>query len=559
MSGVVAVLTLTAVVAGQAVPARMFTFSLAPPLPVAAVVSPAVPTPPAELHAAALYDLTGLVAAGADPRNVRYLSLHGVAAAERDDFFRALKYALRKTKWRQADYHPVRFYSGLLVRLDLAALGWDRAQRSRRIALLRGEGVDVSTFHEDFWELLATADPYWFTSSGYGPGYRRGWLDPGIDARLRALTYASKAVLSAHQVLPLLLSDDTRTSKERPFGRGGIYSQALLIPPKEIDLHRALGVSDRLVDGDALLRSGAAVAASYVAKANREIQFRPSSYPWGGGFLAETFDFKGGTDGDAAKNVFESLVGTARHDGREVYFTKPDGDLGTALYDAAGNQVAFVPAEIAVDQREGVADREKSVVNTYKCISCHDAFDGVIPVADKLGPLAVGRRSAVKAYSYSHERLTELLADAEDYYLSDLPGRVNAFRAGYAARSRACNGLSPAANAQLIVRYVEAYNLDLVTPAQAAREAGYDLPTARLLWRTARRYSVDRNGYKVVQESPQLVALYAGQPVRRAAWERAYADFLRADVYPWEYAGLEYCCAFQHVPWFGPPSEGKRP
>src|SRR6185437_3802674 len=237
-------------------------------------------------------------------------------------------------------------------------------------------------------------------------------------ARLRALTYASKAVLSAHHALPLLLSDDVRTSKEFPFGRGGVYSQALLIPPREADLYKALGVPINLADRDSQLRSGAAVPVSYVAKSNREIQFVPSAYPWGSGFLTRTFDVVEGTDGAADKNVFESLAGTLKHDGREIYFTLPSGDLGSALYDAEGKQVAFVPSTIAVDQRPDVQDRERSVVNAYKCISCHDQRDGVIPADDKLGRLALDPRVAVKAYSHDPGSLTRLVADADDYYFS---------------------------------------------------------------------------------------------------------------------------------------------
>jgi hypothetical protein len=528
------------------------TFSLRPPPPPAET-----PAPPAELHAACLRDALGLRASGYDTTGVRYLSLHGVAPGERESFWRTLLYALRKTKWRQTDYSPVRFYSGLLVRLDLPSLGWDKAQRSSRIALLKREGVDTSTFKEDFWEELASRDVYWFTTT-YRAGYaaNRGWLDPGVDYQLRVLTQASKAVLSAHQVLPLLLNDDTRTSKEHPFGKGGVYSQALLIPPKERDLYKALGVPIGLADGDSQLKSGAAVPVSYVAKANREVQFLPSAYPWGNGFLARTFDFVENTDGDKDKNVFESVVGTARHDGREVYFTKPDGDLGSALYDAAGDQVAFVPTTIAVDQRPDVADRERVVTNAYKCISCHDVRDGVIPADDRFGALALDPRVAVKAYSKDHRKLTRLLSDAEDYYLSGLPERIVSLQRTFAARAKACNGLPPAQSARLVVKFVEAYNLDLVTPEQAAREAGYDPDSARLLWRAARK--VDDAKY-LVQENPQLVALYAGQPIRRAAWERAFSDMMRADLFPWEYpGGMDYCLAFKRVPWM-PPPEGETP
>ena len=34
--------------------------------------------------------------------------------------------------------------------------------------------------------------------------------------------------------------------------------------------------------------------------------------------------------------------------------------------------------------------------------------------------------------------------------------------------------------------------------------------------------------------NPQLIVLSAGQPIRRAAWERAWVDAMRATVYPWE-------------------------
>lgn len=472
---------------------------------------------PGEQHLAAFVDLGRLPA---ELRvDSRWLSLAAIPPEERDSFVRSLTFVLNSTSFRSSLFRPKRI-SPSVVRIDLGALGWDRDSRRERIARLKGQGVDTSKFKADLWEEFVRDDPYFLVTQevtrkrdGTDAKKRivRGWIDPAADLALRVGTGSAMAILRADWLLPRLLLEAAN---------GGYYSQALLFPPTEVDLYKSFGVNRKLVDADPQLRSGGAVLSSVVALHNRELQLIPSLYGHDDRFIWRTFDFA--VDDIGNKSVLDFLAGTVKQDGREVIGTLPNGLHWYYLADGKGKQVAVVPQAIAIDLRPGAFDpiKERSVINAYKCISCHGPTGGVYPFDDVVARAILA--DGIVQYPIAKDKKVAEAAvrEAEDYYLSGLAKKMVRQQESYTARVKACNGTETGPNAAAVVGLVETYIYDLVTPAQAAREMGRSLEVAKLLWRNS--------------GNSQLNVLWSGQAIKRVAWEKSWADAMRADTYPWD-------------------------
>lgn len=466
---------------------------------------------PAEVHAAALGDLVTKVPPERQG-DVRYVSLHAAPPGkERDSLYQSLLFALNSTSFRSTLALPPRVYGGVLVRLNLVALSWDRASRMARIARLAGLGVDVATFKPDLWEELIQGEPYFFVTYATNGEVSRGWLDPAADDELRKRTYSSKAIVRADWLIPRLM---------REAADNGIYSQVLLLPPKESDLYKSFGIDQKLVDGDPVLRSGGAVLDSVVALHNRELQLIPSLYGFDEKFVWRTFDFA--ADATRDKSVIDTLGGKAKHDGREIIGTLPNGLHWYYLVNGAGTQVNVVPQNIAIDQRSGAFEKikDRSVTNSYKCVSCHGPASGIQPFEDVIGKAILAPGIGLTTIAYTKDRVGQISGELEDYYLSGLAGKIQRQNASYSARVKATNGLTPGENGAAINEAVEDYVFALVTPEQAAREMGQTIEAARVLWRAS--------------GNSHAVLLSGGISIRRAAWEVAYTDIMRANVYQWE-------------------------
>jgi hypothetical protein len=467
---------------------------------------------PAEVHAASLDDLVQRVPP-ASQRDTRYVSLHAAAAGPaRETLYRSLIFALNSTSFRSTLAQPPRVYKDVLVRLSLSALGWDAIARSARIERLKGQGVDVSSFKPDLWEEIVRDEPYFAATTNYSGDLRRGWVDPNLDYQLRLRTHSTKALVRADWLIPRLL---------REAQDGGVYSQALLLPPLEGDLYRAFGINQKLVDGDPQLRSGGAVLDSVVALHNRELQLLPSLYGWDEKFIWRTFDFASDSTGD--KSVIETLAGKVKHDGREIIFTLPNGLHGYYLSNGQGQQVNVVPQAIAIDQRSGAFEKlkDRSVITAHKCIGCHtETGGGIRPFEDVVARIILSPGIGIAALSYSKDRVSQVASEIEDYYLTGTSQKITRQNASYAARVRATNGLDPGVNGQNINEAVEGYIYGLITPEDAAREMGQSLQAARIMWRAS------GNSYANM--------LSGGISIRRAAWESAFPAVQRETVWPWE-------------------------
>lgn len=478
----------------------------------ARVLPPPPPPSPSAQVSAALADLRKVAP---DKRHVtRYLSLTAVPEKDRERYLGVPGFTLNSMSWRSrvASFPRV---GDDLVRVDLTAIAWDKASRAKRLAELQALGVAYPDEAKlaDIWETIAAADPYYFASQVRADGSLfRGWLDPKQEEELRYLSQSSKAILRADWLVSKLWV-------ESKFG--GYYSQVLLLPAKEADLYKLLAIDIKRFESEPTLRHGAAVPDSdAVAHFNRELQVIPGAYgevP----FLWRTFDFA--KDGDKAKDVFETLAGTAKHDGREIIFSLPNNLHGYYLSNGAGDQAAVVPQDIALDRRNdpGMRIRDRNVLNGYKCVDCHGPHNGIWPFLDKVGELAVKPGIGLAVISKDKDAAAVRREELEEYYLTNLSARVDGQTATYASAVRAASGLDSTANSRALIDAFNAYTWGMVTLDVAAAEMGLSRAEAVVQLRRA--------------ANPQLVILSSGTPIRRANWERSFPDAMQgAERYPWE-------------------------
>lgn len=482
--------------------------------------------PPDSVQRIVLLELDSV--APPDRPYTRYLDLSDIpVGVERDRIRKRVDFAANGTSWRPTFGHAEPVAAGRLLRIDLRQFGWDYASRWKRLRELESRGVrfdlrdaEARRLFLDPWEQLARLDPFFVTGDYEYGHYVRGWLDPAVTAALRRATYSCKPVLRASWVLPRLLT-------EKKFG--GIYSDLLMIPPKEADFYKSLLIDIRRFEGDNyLLRGGAVLGGGPdgVALHNRELQLFPSPYgPSGTGYYWRTFDVN--VDARGEKSVLESFRGTLRHDGREAIGTLPNGLHWYRLDDGKGNQAADVPPDIAQvkETPAGLPVRDVRVINAYGCIRCHAPSNGIYPFSD------VVRRIFLAPQANLVTKYRDEAAVLEDYYASDLGRIIERQRADYAESLRAACGMT-GAEAVGIVGAIEQQIHDPVTPERAAAELGYPADAARVYWLAAalphKTCGCQYPG------SPHLAILATGQPIRRAAWEQSAGDAYRAILHPWE-------------------------
>jgi hypothetical protein len=481
--------------------------------------------PPFQIHQIAASDLRA-VPAEARPYT-RYLSLHGIPDAERDSFCVALDLALNGASIRGDLYQPRRVGGGLLIRLDLRGLGWDRFSREVELDKLGKLGVKLEfktdrdrSFYEDEWEFIGYFDPYFVASDQY----KRGWLNPVLVDTFERVAHTRKLVVAAHWLLPRLMLER---------GDGGFYSQLLILPPLEKDLEKRLGVNAAFVDVDIRAKHGAAVPKSAsVAYSPREVQFLASGTGWDQYWYTRTLDFNRVENPD--KDVRERPGGNAKHDAREILFTLSNGLMGGYLANGKGRQVALAPQQIAEDQREAVPGRyyspTKTVFNVAKCFDCHNESRGLIGFDDNAIKLIDPKRRDTGYLVVDHDpkvaaRETTRL---EEFYRKGLREKLDLYRTSYEARVKELTGQDCLTSSRNLLRqydrYTSVYAAQMVTPADAAREMGYPETAARAMWKAA----------SVQYGNNQLGFLAAGQSITREAWERSVGDALRQDLFSWD-------------------------
>lgn len=513
----------------------------------AAALAAEIPVSPNEVHGLAAADLFTNVPAH-KRRVTRYLALSAVwrgdQGLDRSRFIQANDYGLNHVHFRSGIIRS-RFLGGsaesadlailgddqLLIRVDLQSLGWDRPARLARLEELERRGVkfkfkDAAERNRflDPWEDFARSDPYFKANEFNAKGeFVRGWLDPAVVNRVRKETYSESFIVRADWLLPRLL-----TEKDR----GGFYSELLMLPATEADLYKAFLVPIDAIERADQLRFGGAVATSIVAFRNRGLELLPSPYGAGARYIWRTYDFL--KDDVKEKNIYDSLAGTLQHDGREVIGSLPNGLQWYMLFDGKGKQVEVVPQNIALDMRRGTPDRDRSVVNAVKCISCHDL--GINKYTDLVGPTIAGKREGVGLFPFTRdvyaadkaEAVAAREASVLDYYRVAVEGglerEVNRHQESFAEAAKAVNDLPPEDSARAVLSWFDSYVHDLVSLPQAAAEMGLTVEAARgALIRT-----------DTVRASSALRMLAGGQPISRSQWEANFGSAMRALRYPWD-------------------------
>lgn len=448
---------------------------------------------------------------------IRFLSLHAIDEADRSDFMKALALAVNGAQFGGDLARLKLIAGGRLVRLDLRDLKWDRYSREVAIEDIARLGVNfvapgkaLNPAFVDIWEGIAASEPYFDPCRG---------IDPALAAQFARESCSRKPILSAHWLYPRLLLEAQD---------GGYYSFLLLNPAKKADLERRWGVFRQFIDVDPRAKHGAAVVKSAsVAYNPREILLLQSSIGFDQFHHWTTSDFLKADRKD--KDVRESPANTSRPDGQETIFSLPDGLHGFFLNNAAGDQVNLVPQQIAEDQRAArdgaYYSPTKSVVNPFKCWDCHGESRGVIGFDDNVIRLIVAdprQDTAYLVHSYGRKEAARAAEKIEEFYRRGLAGKAEQHRVSYEARVKECTGLDSFAATRLLVKFYDrltsAYAAELVSPEQAAREMGYPLILARVLWKAS--------------GNSQLGFLAAGQPITRVQWEKNVGAAFRVAAQP---------------------------
>lgn len=454
---------------------------------------------------------------------VRYLDFHVYPDSERESAIKSMTFALNSTSLKTNFFTPVMLNNKTLMRIDLKELGWDKSSRADKLAILEKFGVkfkldnaEKKRIFLDVWETFAQADKFFAVTTPDAKGYiHRGWLDPVLEDRVRTISQSSKLVLRADWLLPRLLL-------EKKFG--GFYSDLLMFPATEGDLYKSFGTNVDFVDSNNQLKQGGAVLRSIVALNNRELQLIPSYFGFDEKFIWRTFDFN--QVGKAETSVIQSFGGTAKHNGREIIGSLPNGLHWYYLADAVGNQVADVPPDIAQDKRQGPINvRERRVINAYKCISCHGEASGTYPFQDVVLKAIKNPNIALTVINKDKDKAEATKELLEEYYNSKLGKAVARQQESYSARVKDCNGMTSSENSQVLVDYIETYTYENVSQQQAANEMGVNLDVAKEYWKNS------GNGVASF--------LLSGEEVPRADWESAFSDVMQSIVYPWETAHVK--------------------
>lgn len=434
------------------------------------------------------------------------------AAKEKADFERSLLMTLNSLSWRPQLVKSLHHVTDTIVRINLTDLGWDSGFRTSRFNLMQKFGVrSLVTDNKflDIWETFAAADVYYQTPQVYNYQVYRGWIDPEVELSARNISCSTKFIIRANFLMPRLWVEK---------GQGGFYSQVLMLPPLEADLYKGMGVPVEFIDKDSTLKAGGAVLESVVALHNRELQLLPSIYGKDNmKFIWRTFDVE--KDGDQKDSVLEAFAGTVNFKGREIIGTSPNGTHWYYLCDNKGKQVDFVPQTIAIDMRPGDNIKDRTVYNAYKCLSCHGPVSGTYPFNDAVSKALLTPGIVLGVVGKDKKANAVQRQILEDYY-RNLDGAITQQQESYANVIKELNGLAPGVNSENVVGFFDKYTWRLVSPNQAALEMGLPLADAIDYW----RYS----------GNSQLIVLSGGHDIRRAAWEKSFADAMLGARYSWD-------------------------
>jgi len=461
---------------------------------------------PAEAAQAALAD-----AAKVDPARVkqtRWLTLANVPEAARDDTITAVNYALNAVSRSRLISTP-ELVGDDLLRLDLASY-----------ADLKNPTSYADVFRA--WENLAVQDPYFHlqTQVAVAPASTKskaaqpagtktaivkdaagntvaatvakvttdgGWVGIDTTAKLRETTTSVGAVLRADWFVAQVLSP-------------GPYYEWSGVPTKETEFLTALGVN--LEDINRLAADSAAnLFRSGVTGKPRRVVFRPS--PIGGVWITQDVG-KETPDKDPLRVPINYNGLKYQFDASEIFYSRPNGMWGTALYDAKGERQNAVPPNIATDHSAPPGHQE--LVPLVSCIRCHElngGSAGLQPFTDEQTKLPT------LDATLSDPQVTTRVAELYD--ARRLGREMDRAQEDYARAVDAATGLETKEATQAVSAVFGRQVYESVTLGVAAADVGIDDPA---------EYAGTLNG----TADPVLLALQAGRKVNRRSWEASFQE-----------------------------------
>lgn len=276
--------------------------------------------------------------------HLRYITLAhlhnaGSSAEELAIVHQGLYKLLASLSWKPQLHIPRGVGSqGLILRVDLRALGWSRA----------------------IWDWIIERDPY-------------AVIHDSADSRyIRRATRATVAQVRADWLISAAAAPP-------------LYHEILDIPTQLGELERRLGLDvARDVQRHRAMRAG--FNGSGVSQHNRVIERHDlghDRYYW------QSFDFRSSA---GERNIFAVPL-EFRPDGGEIIFSLPNGFQGYMIVDERGRRIDKAPTEVVADPRRP----DRAVTNGISCMGCHDR--GIIPKKDEIRDHVLANRRAFERRS----------------------------------------------------------------------------------------------------------------------------------------------------------------
>jgi hypothetical protein len=433
------------------------------------VLAVLVATPADEVRAA-LADLR--MVAAVDRPTTRYVTLHAAPPEEWDNTTAAVSYVLNAVSRSPAIVRPIPLCGGRLLRIDLRVYG----------------------LPADVWELLvADGEPYFhITTKVLPPGAKRktqtvftdgGWVDLAAAAELRALSHSTGAIVRADWFV-------TKVSQPPHYYRFAAVSEDRDGWYRDLGIDPAAIVRLRANRGANIIRSG---VTRHVRRVSRW------QGPFGGAW--QTYDVSESRPG--RDPIRAPVPGDAnfKPEAGELIAAKANGLHLFGLYDAAGRRQDAVPDIVAKDDSDPHGD---GVIRPLlSCVRCH--------VEDGLRSIRNDQRALLQRGVVLFAESPDLASQLAEFYTNPKFDRdLGRDREDYAAAVERATGLDGPSAAAALAAVVRAYQYNLVTPEQAARELG--LPAGALPNITG------------VSDDPAILALAAGIDVQREQWEASFAQ-----------------------------------
>lgn len=411
------------------------------------LVAPAVAATPAGAVALARDDV--LRQTPALRPYLRYLSLHGLPAAERARAAKVLSFHVNSLSTEAEIVPPAPVGDGSLLRINLIDYGWSRKT----------------------WEKLADVEPYFHVrlekDQEYGHYDQYGqWVT--TETRKEKVTATAPWIAETPQQQAIIKGLIEVTQSQVPIVKADwFFAQTAIQADRDgTGYYDFLGLGKKQADFDTLVGFDAKLAARFKAEINGVVlrstvalnNRRLVRFGKIGGAKWITLDAKNGLD---RRNFARVLDEGFEFDATEQIASLPNGLHAFWLANARGERQDTAPDFIASDGSASGTDRR--VHASKSCVVCH--VEGIRPIDDWVRRLV---KPPLALQSPDYEKLKRL----RQLYLSDLDGSVKRDNEQYAAAVLRCNGLTLAANARAYRTFWDRYVEEDFGPERVAAEVG---------------------------------------------------------------------------------------